>query len=107
MRCSNCSSCMHVPAATERAAATRARERSRAAGVPIHCAAERHPLLSLEKIAIGGVNSVRGYPEHLLVRENGVAATLELQLPIFGYRRQPNPLSLVLVPFVDYGRSRD
>ena len=65
------------------------------------------PLLSLEKIAIGGVNSVRGYPENLLVRDNGVAATLELQLPIFGYRNQPHPLNLVLVPFVDYGRSWD
>jgi hemolysin activation/secretion protein len=53
------------------------------------------------------VNSVRGYPENLLVRDNGVAATLELQLPIFGYRNQPHPLNLVLVPFVDYGRSWD
>jgi hemolysin activation/secretion protein len=65
------------------------------------------PLLSLEKIAIGGVHSVRGYPENLLVRDNGMAASLELQLPILGYRSQPHPLNLVFVPFFDYGRSWD
>lgn len=65
------------------------------------------PLLSQEKLAIGGVNTVRGYPENLLVRDNGVAATLELQLPIPGYREDPHPANLVLVPFVDYGRSWD
>ena len=65
------------------------------------------PLLGLEKLAIGGVNTVRGYPENLLIRDNGVAATLELQLPFFGYRPEPHPTNLVLVSFVDYGRSWD
>jgi hemolysin activation/secretion protein len=65
------------------------------------------PLLSLEKFAIGGVSTVRGYPENLLVRDNGVAATLEVQLPVFGYHSTPHPLNLVFVPFIDYGRSWD
>jgi hemolysin activation/secretion protein len=38
------------------------------------------PLMTLEKLAIGGVNTVRGYAENLLVRDNGVAGTLEFQL---------------------------
>lgn len=65
------------------------------------------PLMSLEKLAIGGVNTVRGYPENLLVRDNGVGATLELQLPVFGFHGEPHPLNLIFAPFVDYGRSWD
>jgi hemolysin activation/secretion protein len=65
------------------------------------------PLMSLEKIAIGGANTVRGYPENLLVRDNGVAATFELQFPFWGYRDEPHVLNLVVAPFVDYGRSWD
>lgn len=65
------------------------------------------PLMSLSKLAIGGYNTVRGYPENLLVRDNGVAATIELQVPMLGYRSDPHPLNLMLVPFVDYGRSWD
>lgn len=65
------------------------------------------PLMSLEKLAIGGVNTVRGYPENLLVRDNGVAATLELQIPLPGYSDSPSPRNLIVVPFLDYGRSWD
>jgi hemolysin activation/secretion protein len=65
------------------------------------------PLLSLEKFAVGGVNTVRGVPENLLVRDNGVAATIELHVPIWGYRAEPHPANLAFVPFVDYGRSWD
>ena len=64
------------------------------------------PLLSLEKLAIGGANTVRGYPENLLVRDNGVAVTGELQIPLFG-RSAPHPLNIGIVPFVDYGVSWD
>ena len=67
----------------------------------------QNPLLSMEKLAIGGVNTVRGYPENLLIRDNGVAATLELQLPLLNHRPEPHPANLVLVPFVDYGRAWD
>jgi hemolysin activation/secretion protein len=52
------------------------------------------------------VNTVRGFPENLLVRDNGLAATLELQIPLFG-RSDPHPLNVTVVPFIDYGRSWD
>lgn len=67
----------------------------------------RDPLMSLEKIATGGVNTVRGYPENLLVRDNGASVSLELRLPIFGYHSEAHPLNLVVAPFLDYGRSWD
>jgi len=65
------------------------------------------PLLVLEKFTVGGVDTVRGFPENLLVRDNGTAATMELQLPVPGYRNQPSPHDLVVAAFVDYGRSWD
>jgi hemolysin activation/secretion protein len=67
----------------------------------------QNPLLALEKFTVGGVETVRGYPENLLVRDNGYAGTLELQLPLPGYRAQAYPGNLVFAPFVDYGRSWD
>jgi len=67
----------------------------------------QQPLLSLEKFTVGGVNTVRGDPENLLVRDNGVAGTLELQLPLPGYKPTANPRDLVFAPFMDYGRSWD
>jgi hemolysin activation/secretion protein len=67
----------------------------------------QEPLLVLEKFTIGGVDTVRGFPENLLVRDNGAATTIELQIPIPGYRAQPSPHDLVIAAFVDYGRSWD
>jgi len=65
------------------------------------------PLMSLEKLAIGGANTVRGYPENLLVRDNGVAATVELQFPIGGYTSAPGLRNLVFAQFIDFGSSWD
>lgn len=45
-------------------------------------------LLPLEKFSVGGANSVRGYRENQLVRDNGVAASLECRIPLF---RAPIP----------------
>ena len=67
----------------------------------------QEPLLVLEKFTIGGVDTVRGFPENLLVRDDGAAATIELQLPVPGYRSQPSLRNLVVAAFVDYGRSWD
>lgn len=67
-------------------------------------------LLPLEKFSLGGSNSVRGYRENELVRDNGVFASLELRIPMFRM-----PLSFIcktredgwvqLAPFVDWGWS--
>lgn len=65
------------------------------------------PLMSLEKLAIGGVNSVRGYRENTFVRDNGAFFSAEVQIPIWGYRSEPHPLNLVLAPFVNVGWSWD
>ena len=65
------------------------------------------PLMSIEKIAIGGVNTVRGYPENFMVRDNGVAVSVEIRLPLSGTTDSPNIKNLLLIPFLDYGRSWD
>ena len=64
-------------------------------------------LMSLEKLAIGGANTVRGYPENLLVRDNGWAGTIEIQFPIPGYSEEPGWQNLVFAPFIDVGQSWD
>jgi hemolysin activation/secretion protein len=65
------------------------------------------PLMSVEKLAIGGANTVRGYSENLLVRDNGAAATFELQFPVAGYSAQPGWSNLILSQFIDFGASWD
>jgi hemolysin activation/secretion protein len=63
------------------------------------------PLLPLERIAVGGRYSVRGYRENQLVRDNGYSGTTELHfslLPLFG-NNELSSYRLDLVPFFDYG----
>jgi hemolysin activation/secretion protein len=60
------------------------------------------PLLSLEQFSLGGMNSVRGYRENQLLRDNGVAASLEFRIPVWK-DEQKNKEYLTLVPFVDLG----
>jgi len=64
-------------------------------------------LLSLEKFAIGGHATVRGYRESQLIRDNGINASLEWHLPIGHFPisgfSQPGEGDLYLIPFFDYG----
>jgi hemolysin activation/secretion protein len=63
------------------------------------------PLLSLEKFAVGGSRTVRGYRENEVVRDNGVVASLELRIPLY---REPLGREIVqLAPFADFGRAWD
>ena len=63
------------------------------------------PLLALEKFALGGMRTVRGYRENELVRDNAVVASLELRIPVL---RDPVGRPLVqLAPFADFGRGWD
>ena len=53
------------------------------------------PLLPMEKCALGGLETVRGYPENTLVRDECFVASLEFrvpvyQLPLAGISRGPN-----------------
>jgi hemolysin activation/secretion protein len=64
-------------------------------------------LLPIEKLAIGGIDSVRGYRVNQYVRDNGVVASLEFRLPLFPARQNKWPYRIQAVPFIDYGRSWD
>lgn len=59
-------------------------------------------LLSPEQFAIGGVDTVRGYRENQIVRDNGIVGTIEFRLPVWTRRATREPI-LQLVPFFDAG----
>ena len=63
-------------------------------------------LLALEKIAIGGVYTVRGYRQNYLVRDEGFYTALELSYPILGNEPGSN-YSINLIPFVNFGGAWD
>ncbi|MEH1906187.1 MAG: ShlB/FhaC/HecB family hemolysin secretion/activation protein [Nostoc sp.] len=55
-------------------------------------------LLSLEKITIGGVDTVRGYGQNQIVADNGVVGGVEVRIPLAS-----NVETLQLIPFFDIG----
>ncbi|AOY80405.1 ShlB/FhaC/HecB family hemolysin secretion/activation protein [Moorena producens JHB] len=58
-------------------------------------------LVPLEKIGIGGLESVRGYRQDLILSDNGAFISAELRLPII---QNPDSGTLVqLTPFLDFG----
>ncbi|WP_341730402.1 ShlB/FhaC/HecB family hemolysin secretion/activation protein [Microcoleus sp. EPA2] len=58
-------------------------------------------LLSLEQIGIGGVQSVRGYRQDLLLTDSGAIASAEVRIPVW---RVPQVKGLLQVaPFIDLG----
>jgi hemolysin activation/secretion protein len=58
------------------------------------------PLLPTEQFGFGGLGSVRGYRQDVLLKDNGVFSSAELRLPIV---RIPQWKSLIqLIPFVDF-----
>ena len=59
------------------------------------------PLLSLEQFSIGGMQSVRGYRENQLLRDNGVFASAELRIPVW-LAKDKSPL-VSIAPFFDWG----
>lgn len=61
------------------------------------------PLFSLEQFSVGGHASVRGYRENQLVRDNGLASSLELRVPLWSDVRRG--LAVQIAPFFDVGRS--
>ncbi|MEQ9640946.1 MAG: ShlB/FhaC/HecB family hemolysin secretion/activation protein [Alphaproteobacteria bacterium] len=69
-------------------------------------------LLSLEKFAIGGAGTVRGYRENLLVRDNGLVVSAEARVPVWrieipGLSNDPGDGQVELAPFYDFGRAWD
>lgn len=57
-------------------------------------------LLPLEQFGIGGVDSVRGYRQDLLLVDNGVSASAEARIPLYRLPRQQGVLQIA--PFVDF-----
>jgi hemolysin activation/secretion protein len=62
------------------------------------------PLLSIEKYAVGGRYTVRGYRENQFVRDNGINMSLEWRIPL---QIQDGSNQWHIAPFVDYGSSWD
>jgi len=60
------------------------------------------PLLSLEQFSLGGINTVRGYRENTLIRDQAYLMSVELRYPIYN---NINYGQFKLTPFVDYGNA--
>ncbi len=59
------------------------------------------PLVPIEQFGLGGVGSVRGYRQDLLLTDNGFVATAELQYPILRIPKWHGVMHAI--PFVDVG----
>ena len=69
-------------------------------------------LLPLEKCAIGGIDTVRGYRKDFLVRDNCWAASAELRIPVFNFTVPSVPSGqedgrVDFAPFFDAGQAWD
>lgn len=69
-------------------------------------------LLPLEKFSIGGMDTVRGFRENLLIRDRGWSGSAEIRfpvgrLPLPGLSAQPEDGKLSLALFADAGQARD
>lgn len=62
-------------------------------------------LLALDGLAVGGVNTVRGYRENELVRDQGEYVNLEIDWPVTGLMGSNTRLHLV--PFIDAGSAHN
>jgi len=60
-------------------------------------------LLALEKISIGGPDSVRGYRSNYLIRDNGFDLSVEYHYPVFGNAQENKQINMSLAAFVDTG----
>jgi len=61
------------------------------------------PLVTLEQFGLGGIETVRGYPEYFLLTDNAVSGSVELRLPIF----RAEGAVLQIAPFADVGHGWD
>ena len=64
----------------------------------------KDPLLPLEKFAVGGANSVRGYRENQLVHDQGFVSSIEYRHSLYNSDRLG---SIQIAPFVDVGGTWD
>ena len=59
-------------------------------------------LAPLEQFSIGGVYTVRGYAQNILIGDNGFFISSEIQQNLF--RLSESQITLDLIPFIDFGR---
>ncbi len=64
----------------------------------------RH-LLALDQFSIGGITTVRGYRENLMLRDRGATFNIEVDYPLI--RTPGNGLNLSIIPFYDAGFGRN
>ncbi|WP_299485331.1 ShlB/FhaC/HecB family hemolysin secretion/activation protein [Acaryochloris sp. IP29b_bin.137] len=60
------------------------------------------PLVPLQQYGLGGLNSVRGYPQNLLLVDNGLFGSAEYRLPLVRFGNNQQGL-LQFAPFFDIG----
>ena len=58
-------------------------------------------LISMEQFSLGGMNTIRGYRENQIIRDNAFSISPEVRIPILR-DRYTKPI-MHLVPFFDYG----
>lgn len=58
-------------------------------------------LVPLEQFSLGGIESVRGYRQDLLLADNGIFASAEVQVPVLRIPKINGMLQLI--PFTDFG----
>ena len=60
-------------------------------------------LLPLERIAVGGVSTVRGYRTNYLVRDEGFTLSGEVRYPLPSFEIMGQRSVISMIPFMDYG----
>ena len=58
-------------------------------------------VVSMEQFSLGGMNTIRGYRENQLIRDNAVLISPELRIPV--YKDRYGKALVYLIPFFDYG----
>lgn len=58
-------------------------------------------VVSMEQFSLGGINTIRGYRENQLIRDNAFIISPELRIPV--YKDRYGKAQVYLIPFVDYG----
>lgn len=66
-----------------------------------------HPLLPLERIAVGGASTVRGYRTNFMVRDEGYTFSAELRYPLESFSFMDYPVLVTVYPFTDFGEAWD
>ncbi len=62
-----------------------------------------HTLVALDRMAVGGIGTVRGYRENTLIRDRGAVVNVELDYPV--RQAKISAMQLDLIPFIDAGRA--